>query len=188
LESGYTLELTSPFDSYFGTGYLHSYPFIDSTQEPFLSNPVTTTPKVPSGVSTNTSIPNHSDYPTGGRGVNSLDRFHIFYAPCPTLTFLVLGRLVVPFPLAELQARYAAYIYTKHGGDEEAIKASLDLNVNHFTTELEEVMEDGMIREELSKKIKEESGVGEGGWVAQEEWRKTNPLEIGEKRKALLGY
>lgn len=66
------------------TGYLYSYPFLDSLELPVVT--------------------------TGERVENTYQ--HIFYRPNPSLAFLVLNQKVIPFPLAEVQAAVVARVFS----------------------------------------------------------------------------
>ncbi|KAI5479368.1 dimethylaniline monooxygenase (N-oxide forming) [Pseudohyphozyma bogoriensis] len=84
----------------FATGYLFSFPFASPTHEPFASHPLT----VP--------VPYAREF--GGRRVHHLDDRQVFYLPDPTLSFLALNINVIPFPLAQLQARLVARFIAGH--------------------------------------------------------------------------
>ncbi|BGP37929.1 monooxygenase [Rhodotorula kratochvilovae] len=85
----------------FATGYYFSFPFCAPTSEPFASHPLTYSPTkdakrgAPSGAE-------------GGIRIHGLDDRLLFYRADPTLAFLALPYLTIPFPLAQLQARLAA--------------------------------------------------------------------------------
>ncbi|PPJ52183.1 hypothetical protein CBER1_09916 [Cercospora berteroae] len=64
------------------TGYFYSYPFLSSLSPPIIT--------------------------TGERVQNTYQ--HIFYAPQPTLSFLVLNQKVIPFPMAEVQSAVVARV------------------------------------------------------------------------------
>ncbi|GAA5944891.1 hypothetical protein JCM1841_000599 [Sporobolomyces salmonicolor] len=87
------------------TGYYYSFPFCYPTDAPFSEHPLTRPPPTPSNL-TNTKLP---PAPVrGGLRVHNLDDRFLFYLPDPSLAFLCLPYLVIPFPLAQLQARLAA--------------------------------------------------------------------------------
>ncbi|KAI5480948.1 dimethylaniline monooxygenase (N-oxide forming) [Pseudohyphozyma bogoriensis] len=75
----------------FATGYYFSFPFANPSHEPFASNPLT--------------IPVPFARDNGGHRIHHLDERQLFYLPDPTLSFLATQILVVPFPLAQVQAR-----------------------------------------------------------------------------------
>ncbi|GIZ49633.1 hypothetical protein CKM354_001266200 [Cercospora kikuchii] len=64
------------------TGYFYSYPFLESLDPPIIT--------------------------TGERVQNTYQ--HLFYAPQPTLSFLVLNQKVIPFPMAEVQSAVIARV------------------------------------------------------------------------------
>lgn len=71
----------------FATGYLRNYPFLDHTV-------------------------NKTDKPvvTHGRRMENLYQ-HLFYAPDPTLAFMVTPRQVMPFPTAEAQSVWVSRVW-----------------------------------------------------------------------------
>ncbi|GAA6058243.1 hypothetical protein JCM3770_007431 [Rhodotorula araucariae] len=85
----------------FATGYYFSFPFCLPSTAPFDSHPLTYSPRkdgkrgAPSGAE-------------GGIRIHGLDDRLLFYFADPTLAFLALPYLTIPFPLAQLQARLAA--------------------------------------------------------------------------------
>ncbi|GAA5881975.1 hypothetical protein JCM3774_002558 [Rhodotorula dairenensis] len=86
----------------FATGYYFSFPFLSPKDAPFSSAPITYAPPRPG---------DGGPRPTaeeGGLRVHHLDDRMLFYLPDPTLAFLALPYLVIPFPLAQIQARLAA--------------------------------------------------------------------------------
>ncbi|GAA6009029.1 hypothetical protein JCM10207_004071 [Rhodosporidiobolus poonsookiae] len=98
----------------FATGYFFSFPFLPPTAAPFSSFPLTYAPPLPHAapgssetVSTTTPAPRGEPSRHGGLRVHNLDDRGLFYLPDPTLAFLGLPYLVIPFPLAQLQARLA---------------------------------------------------------------------------------
>ncbi|KAF2841287.1 flavin dependent monooxygenase [Patellaria atrata CBS 101060] len=68
----------------FCTGYLYSYPFLSSLNPPLITH--------------------------GARVENTYQ--HLFYAPHPTLSLLVLNQKVIPFPVAEVQSAVLARVYS----------------------------------------------------------------------------
>ncbi|GAA5996183.1 flavin-containing monooxygenase [Rhodotorula paludigena] len=84
----------------FATGYHFSFPFCDPSTAPFSSHPLTYAP-----TKTGERGPPSA---AGGMRVHNLDDRMCFYLPDPTLAFLALPYLTIPFPLAQLQARLAA--------------------------------------------------------------------------------
>ncbi|KAM0755374.1 FAD/NAD(P)-binding domain-containing protein [Meredithblackwellia eburnea MCA 4105] len=74
----------------FATGYHFSFPFASPANAPFSTHPL---------IELNSPL-----YSTGSR-VFHLDSRQTFYLPDPTLTFLGLQTMVIPFPLVEVQAR-----------------------------------------------------------------------------------
>ncbi|BGP22800.1 flavin dependent monooxygenase [Rhodotorula toruloides] len=87
----------------FATGYFFSFPFLSPTDAPFSSHPLTYAPSLPSS-------PDLHGPPSakGGLRVHNLDERMTFYLPDTSLAFLGLPYLVIPFPLAQLQARLAS--------------------------------------------------------------------------------
>ncbi|GAA5917339.1 hypothetical protein JCM5296_001296 [Sporobolomyces johnsonii] len=102
-EDGRTLEDVDTI--IYCTGYYFSFPFCHTTDAPFSEHPLTRPPPTPS------SLPDTKLPPApveGGLRVHNLDDRFLFYLPDPSLVFLCLPYLVIPFPLAQLQARLAA--------------------------------------------------------------------------------
>ncbi|KAJ8295454.1 Thiol-specific monooxygenase [Rhodotorula toruloides] len=87
----------------FATGYFFSLPFLSPSDAPFSSHPLTYAPPLPSSPALH-GPPSAK----GGLRVHNLDERLTFYLKDPTLAFLGLPYLVIPFPLAQLQARLAA--------------------------------------------------------------------------------
>ncbi|KAJ8604376.1 hypothetical protein MRB53_041820 [Persea americana] len=87
----------------FCTGYLYTYPFLRSLSFPTPSSTTTdATPLLP--------YPEDRLITTGQRVRNVYK--HIFYAPHPSLAFLVLPWNIVPFPLAEVQSAVIARVWS----------------------------------------------------------------------------
>ncbi|KAH7135352.1 hypothetical protein B0J11DRAFT_556211 [Dendryphion nanum] len=68
----------------FATGYFYSLPFLEKVEPELIGD--------------------------GSRVQNTYQ--HIFYAPRPTLSFLVLNQRVIPFPMAEAQSSVIARVYS----------------------------------------------------------------------------
>ncbi|GAA5885442.1 hypothetical protein JCM6882_009622 [Rhodosporidiobolus microsporus] len=99
----------------FATGYLFSFPFLRPTDAPFSACPLTYSIPLPSAapgaeetVATTKPAPRGEPSRRGGLRVHNLDDRMLFYLADPTLAFLALPYLVIPFPLAQLQARLAS--------------------------------------------------------------------------------
>lgn len=152
----------------FATGYLFSFPFAHPTDAPFDRHPLTKERK-------------------GGLRVHHLDSRDCFYYPDPTLALLCLPFLVLPFPLAQLQARLAAFHWTG--------KAELTFAPSETPDDAEESREAlvwGHPRQfDRHDEFLKEIGEGEEGW---EKWSKTSEamrdMRKGAKglRRAVLGY
>lgn len=82
----------------FATGYLYSFPFAQSDDEPFISSPLI-------------DAVSHGEGPHAAASVSNLDAAQLFYAHDPTLALPCLQWSVVPFPLAEAQARVIAAVF-----------------------------------------------------------------------------
>ncbi|ODQ64205.1 hypothetical protein NADFUDRAFT_52538 [Nadsonia fulvescens var. elongata DSM 6958] len=78
------------------TGYLYSFPFLDQFNSDCKGNP--------DSCSTYCVV-------TTNRRINCLYK-QIFYLPHSSLTFLVMNKFVVPFPMAESQAALVARVYS----------------------------------------------------------------------------
>ncbi|GAA5971289.1 hypothetical protein JCM8115_005495 [Rhodotorula mucilaginosa] len=89
----------------FATGYLYHYPFADTAYEPFKSFPLTR-PLFSESREKTLADPAAEEVP--GTRVHNLDDRLLFYVPDPTLVILTAPYLVIPFPLAQIQARLAA--------------------------------------------------------------------------------
>ncbi|GAA94273.1 uncharacterized protein L969DRAFT_55241 [Mixia osmundae IAM 14324] len=91
----------------FATGYSYHFPFCHTEDAPFSAAPLTSerphphVPPPPSFVDTAARA-------VGGPSVLHLAEGDIFYEPDPSLAFLCLAKMIVPFPLADAQARYVA--------------------------------------------------------------------------------
>ncbi|GAA5931429.1 uncharacterized protein JCM15063_001464 [Sporobolomyces koalae] len=97
----------------FATGYYFTFPFLRASDAPWDDHPVTRPPPTPTSTSTSTS--QLSTAPVdGGLRLHHLDDRHLFYLPDPTIAFLCLPYLVIPFPLAQLQARLASLHFVNH--------------------------------------------------------------------------
>ncbi|BGP13866.1 monooxygenase [Rhodosporidiobolus nylandii] len=99
----------------FATGYLFSFPFVSPSDAPFSSAPLTYTPPLPDAapgsqevLATTEPAPRGEPSRRGGLRLHNLDDRMLFYLPDTTLAFVGLPYLVIPFPLAQLQARLAA--------------------------------------------------------------------------------
>ncbi|GAA5971287.1 hypothetical protein JCM8115_005494 [Rhodotorula mucilaginosa] len=88
----------------FATGYYFSFPFLSPESAPFSSHPLTFAPPQPNELANSPPRPSAK----GGLRIHHLDDRMLFYLPDPTLAFLGLPYLVIPFPLAQIQARLAA--------------------------------------------------------------------------------
>ncbi|KAG0149443.1 hypothetical protein CROQUDRAFT_74312 [Cronartium quercuum f. sp. fusiforme G11] len=75
---------------FFATGYSYDFPFTHSSDLPWSETPLT----------------------SSGRRVHHLDQFQTFYFPDPSFAHLALNTSVVPFPLAEHQARAIAALWS----------------------------------------------------------------------------
>ncbi|GAA5848573.1 hypothetical protein JCM8547_004556 [Rhodosporidiobolus lusitaniae] len=98
----------------FATGYFFSFPFLHPTDAPFSSHPLTYAPPLPNPAPAFKQTiatehpPRGAPSRYGGLRVHNLDDRMTFYLPDPTLCFLGLPYLVIPFPLAQLQARLSS--------------------------------------------------------------------------------
>ncbi|GAA5978123.1 hypothetical protein JCM10908_004237 [Rhodotorula pacifica] len=108
----------------FATGFIYSYPFADATSEPFKSFPLTRPLTDTAAASSLEHQP--SDENVAGMRVHNLDDRLLFYLPDPTLVVLTAPYLVIPFPLAQIQARLAA----RHFADSPALPAPLKFKPN----------------------------------------------------------
>ncbi|GAA5845715.1 hypothetical protein JCM9279_006082 [Rhodotorula babjevae] len=85
----------------FATGYYFSFPFLSPEHEPFKTHPVTYSPTKDGG----RGEPSGAE---GGIRMHGLDDRFLFLLADPTMAFLALPYLTIPFPLAQTQARLAA--------------------------------------------------------------------------------
>ncbi|GAA5830317.1 hypothetical protein JCM11251_001304 [Rhodosporidiobolus azoricus] len=98
----------------FATGYLFSFPFLHPTDAPFSSAPLTYSVPLCSAhgavdsIATTGTSSRGEPSRRGGLRIHNLDDRMLFYLADPTLAFLALPYLVIPFPLAQLQARLAS--------------------------------------------------------------------------------
>ncbi|GAA6063282.1 hypothetical protein JCM10212_004664 [Sporobolomyces blumeae] len=92
----------------FATGYYFSFPFLRSTDSPWSAHPVVRPPPTPTESSSPPSQSQSTSPVDGGLRLHHLDDRMLFYLPDPTVAFLCLPYLVIPFPLAQLQARLAS--------------------------------------------------------------------------------
>ncbi|GAA5878343.1 hypothetical protein JCM16303_002741 [Sporobolomyces ruberrimus] len=90
----------------FATGYYFSFPFLHSSDAPWSSHPITRPPPTPSSSSSSTAPVE------GGLRLHNLDDRFLFYLPDPTIVFLCLPYLVIPFPLAQIQSRLSTLYFT----------------------------------------------------------------------------
>lgn len=165
--------------SLYATGYLFSYPFVHPTDAPFSSHPLTLTSPLPSGAPR--TAPSE-----GGLRVHSLDSRDLFYLPDPTLAALCLPYLVIPFSLAQVQARLLSSFWSGRSkldftaGTPEEAPESRELLVYGHPRQFD--YHDQLLAE------MGEGGDGHGPWnkVSMAE----RDLRTGFKalRKAVLGY
>ncbi|CAH7669873.1 hypothetical protein PPACK8108_LOCUS4528 [Phakopsora pachyrhizi] len=86
---------------YFSTGYLYSLTFCNQEDKPWRDHPIIKNLNFDQSGSDNSNF-------AGGYRVHNLDKDQIFYYPNPSFGLLVLNSQVVPFPLADYQARAIA--------------------------------------------------------------------------------
>ncbi|GAA5881977.1 hypothetical protein JCM3774_002559 [Rhodotorula dairenensis] len=109
----------------FATGYLYSYPFAQVNHEPFKSFPLTRQSTEPARADP-AAASQSSEETVAGMRVHNLDDRLLFYLPDPTLVILTAPYLVIPFPLAQIQARLAA----RHFAESAALPAPLTFKPN----------------------------------------------------------
>ncbi|GAA6037137.1 hypothetical protein JCM8097_008754 [Rhodosporidiobolus ruineniae] len=104
----------------FATGYYFAFPFAHPSDAPFSSHPLTYAPTLPNTapsseatVATTQPAPRGEPSRHGGLRVHHLDDRALFYMPDTSLAFLGLPYLVIPFPLAQLQARLASLHFAR---------------------------------------------------------------------------
>ncbi|KAK4701314.1 hypothetical protein P7C70_g4917, partial [Phenoliferia sp. Uapishka_3] len=161
----------------FATGHLYSFPFASPLHAPFTTHPLTISP-FPA-----CSTP----CPPGGLRVHNIDRRQLFYLPSPTLSFLALPLLVIPFPLAQAQSHLLAAFYSS--SLPEPLK--LEEGIPEDSEEERKGHVWGYPREfdEQDLMLKEAGHGGDGGkWGRAENGRRD--LRVGSMalRKAVLKY
>lgn len=72
----------------FGTGYLYSFPFCQSQDQPWATWPL---------IKPLPGVNGRDEFPLGGLRVHNLDYYKTFYTPDPTIMFLCLATHVSPF-------------------------------------------------------------------------------------------
>lgn len=85
------------------TGYLYTFPYLDHSVEPFASHPV-----IPEKGDDYTEVVNDC---RAASVPHNLDDWFLFYRHDQSICFLGLPNKIVPFPMAQLQARIAAHIW-----------------------------------------------------------------------------
>ncbi|KAM0792457.1 hypothetical protein ACM66B_005132 [Microbotryomycetes sp. NB124-2] len=160
----------------FCTGYLFSFPFCHSSDEPWNTTPLVPNPSVAQ--------------PITGLRVHNLDKRDLFFAPDPTCAFMCVQYLVLPFPLAQIQARMAAKYWSGSGQVDLKIEAK---EAKDDEQESRESLVYGHPKQyDLHDQWLEE--IGEGRSSNTGLWRETpqmiRDLRLGAKglRRSVLGY
>ncbi|ORY61920.1 hypothetical protein BCR35DRAFT_309005 [Leucosporidium creatinivorum] len=163
----------------FATGYLFSFPFVDTSDAPFNKYPLTKQPPLPTGEQPNTPS-------EGGLRVRHLDSRDTFYHPDPTLALICLPYLVIPFSLAQIQSRLATAFWAGR------IQLTIEPGVGEEVEEARAPLVWGHPKQfDSHDRWLEELGEGEEGFG---KWSKTSAamrdLRQGAKglRRAVLGY
>ncbi|KAI8451023.1 hypothetical protein BY996DRAFT_6416803 [Phakopsora pachyrhizi] len=165
---------------YFSTGYLYSLPFCNREDKPWRDHPII------KNLTFDRSGSDNSNF-EGGYRVHNLDKDQIFYYPDPSFGLLVLNSQVVPFPLADYQARAVAArwsgrkpfpIFQMENEDEESSSVHVIVPPKEFD------VENGLLDK-----------IGEGGknddddcWGYVPRWKYKLRKTIAERRKKELGY
>ncbi|GAA5904869.1 uncharacterized protein JCM6883_004894 [Sporobolomyces salmoneus] len=198
-EDGQTLDDVDVIQ--FATGYTFSFPFLHSSDAPWSDHPVTRPPITPV-VSTEpdstlgSAIPRTRPSIDGGLRLHNLDDRFLFYLPDPTAVFLCLPYLVIPFPLAQIQARLSCL----HFVDSPQLPKPLTFSqgVPEDEAETRESVIFGHPKQfDLMDRLMEESGdvaLNDSGGAGHKEYGRTSQadrdLRVGAKalRRAVLGY
>lgn len=174
----------------FATGYLYSFPFCRSDDRPWKDHPLTKTLSPSSLSQSNHPAPHQTSNHKliGGVRVHHLDQTQTFYYPDPSFAFLVLNTQVVPFPLAEYQARAIAArwsgrknfeIFPMENEEEES-------RAVHELPPPSEFEVENRLLDQIG-----EGGAGEGDdgkWGYVPDWKVRLRLDGVERRKRELGY
>lgn len=149
----------------FATGYNYNYDFCYPDDLPWCDH----------------EILNHEF----NRRLHNLDSLQIFYFPDPSFAFLVINTSVIPFPLAEHQARAIAARWTNKS----------NFKLFPFTNEEEESSSVHVLipPEEYNVENHLLDLIGEGdhhqtGWKSVPDWKFKLRLEGNDRRKDELGY
>lgn len=180
----------------FATGYLLSFPFCQKTDEPWRHRPLLQKPSLPRHIR-DRNIGTES-FPDAGLAVHNLDSDNIFYYPDPTVAFLALQYKIVPFPLAEIQARVVARRWSGRAkfeiqpgldGDrtvdtlakDEDLKATLVLAGSEFD------YEDRLLRL-IGEGAEGDDILGDGSFSAVSGWRRELRAEGSALKLRYLGH
>ncbi|KAK4053066.1 monooxygenase [Microbotryomycetes sp. JL201] len=127
--------------------------------------------------------------PITGLRVHNLDKRDLFYAPDPTCAFMCIQYLVLPFPLAQIQARTASKFWSG--------KVNLLVEAKESTDEEQESRESLVYGHPMQYDKHDEwlQEIGEGKFGQSDEMWKETPqtirdLRLGAKslRRSVLGY
>ncbi|KAH9466606.1 hypothetical protein KEM48_000383 [Puccinia striiformis f. sp. tritici PST-130] len=176
----------------FATGYLYAFPFCKPTDSPWATHPLVHPPPIPTDHSHNLELPTSTHHDTcnglqGGLRVHHLDSTQLFFYPDPSFAFLVLNSQVIPFPLAEYQARAIAARWSRR-------KEFSIIPMEDEETESKVVHALPSPREfEYENQLLER--IGEGGeldtqthWGSIPAWKYLARKETPAKRRLELGY
>ncbi|PLW10231.1 hypothetical protein PCANC_19931 [Puccinia coronata f. sp. avenae] len=177
----------------FATGYLYAFPFCHPADEPWSAHPLTRPPPTPPTSSSPPNLPSPAagaaslDDFLGGFRVHHLDQTQMFYYPDPSLAFLVLNSQVIPFPLAEYQARAIAARWS--GRKPFALERMEDEETESKGVHALPTPKDFEYEDRLLARI------GEGGaldtdthWGSVPEWKYKAREQTPAKRRLELGY
>ncbi|KAA1105705.1 hypothetical protein PGT21_016073 [Puccinia graminis f. sp. tritici] len=175
----------------FATGYLYHFPFCWPLDQPWNTHPLTHPPPIPEPPPppppSFVQEPSNLPFP-GAVRVHHLDQTQLFYYPDPSFGFLVLQTQVVPFPLAEYQARAIAARWS--GRSPFAIVPMTDNETESKTVHGLSAPKEFEYEDELLERIGEggEEGDNESHWGRVPAWKYKAREETAAKRRLELGY
>jgi len=175
----------------FATGYLYAFPFCHPADQPWALHPLTRPPPPPpSSSSSSTPPPSAHPHPhlQGGFRVHNLDETQLFYFPDPSFAFLVLHTQVVPFPLAEYQARAIAARWS--GRKVFALEPMSDEETESKEVHVLAVPKEYEYEQMLLERIGEGTPVADSDthWGPVPAWKPVARQEGPAKRRLELGY
>ncbi|CAD6565210.1 MAG: hypothetical protein CYPHOPRED_005339 [Cyphobasidiales sp. Tagirdzhanova-0007] len=130
-------------------------------------------------------------YPDGGLQVHSLDaEYQTFFSPDPTLAFVCLNRLVVPFPLAQVQAHaIGRYWAGQNWPLQHSTTLGEDPRLHTYGFPKDFDVADALLRAAGEGQIREgEEILADGSFPATARWRREMRPLCSILRKQELGY